>query len=194
MGINGRARTTLQTCHCSAVLLLAAILLAGVPTVAQVQSSEEQGRPHKSIGFVAGDEASPEEVGLPVYPGARPHKDKDDDSSGANLGLWGGTFGFKLAVMKLESADAPEKVTAFYRKALAKYGPVLDCSNNAAKDKQKSDSSTKQLSCGDDRPDKGGMLFKSGTKQEQHIVGIKPDGTGTLFQLVFVEAHSSDSK
>ena len=45
------------------------------------------------------------------------------------MGLWGGSSGFKLFVLKMESSDAPEKVAAFYRKALAKYGTVLDCSN-----------------------------------------------------------------
>ena len=41
------------------------------------------------------------------------------------MGLWGGSTGFKLFVLKMETADAPEKVASFYRKALAKYGTVL---------------------------------------------------------------------
>jgi len=44
------------------------------------------------------------------------------------MGIWGSSFGFKLAVMKMESNDAPEKIAEFYKKALAKYGTVLNCS------------------------------------------------------------------
>ena len=44
----------------------------------------------KGAGVVLSGEASAKDVGLPVYPGSRRHKDKDDDSAGANLGLWGG--------------------------------------------------------------------------------------------------------
>jgi hypothetical protein len=61
------------------------------------------------------------------------------------MGLWGSTFGFKLAVMKMESNDAPEKIAEFYKKALAKYGAVLNCSDPSQKEgaKEKSGSSNK---------------------------------------------------
>ena len=138
-------------------------------------------------------EATAKEVGLPLYPNSRPHKDNKDDSSSANVGLWGNTFGFKLVVLKMESDDATDKVAAFYQKALAKYGKVLDCSNNApgADDKDKDKESTK-LTCQDDRPDPGGRIFKAGSKNKQHIVGIKPSGAGSEFNLVYLEGHSDD--
>src|SRR5208283_1278888 len=75
-----------------------------------------------SIGFIASKNPDAREVGLPLYPGARPHQDKSDDSPKFQLGLWGGSWGFKLVVLKLETNDPPEKVTTFYHKALAKYG------------------------------------------------------------------------
>ena len=79
----------------------------------------------KGAGVVLSSEASAKDVGLPVYPGSRRHKDKDDDSAGANLGLWGGGSGFKLVVLKMESDDSLEKVSDFYRKALAKYAATI---------------------------------------------------------------------
>jgi hypothetical protein len=128
-----------------------------------------------------------------IYPGAKAHKDKDNDSPAAQIGLWGGTFGFKLAVMKMESGDAPDKIAEFYRKALAKYGRVLNCSGASTESSGKDKSgSSSHLDCGDDKPDPGGMLFKAGTKEKQHIVGIKPNGQGSLFQLVYVEARGDD--
>jgi hypothetical protein len=109
------------------------------------------------------------------------------------MGLWGGSFGFKLAVMKMESNDAPEKIAEFYRKALAKYGTVLNCSDpsqkGTAKDKERS---SNKLECEDDKPEKGGMLFKAGTKEKQHVVAIQPNGHGSLFQMVYLEARGDD--
>jgi hypothetical protein len=132
-------------------------------------------------------EASSKDVGLPIYPGARPHKDGGQDKPSAKFGLWGSSFAFKLAVVKLETNDSPEKVAAFYKRALAKYGPVLDCRNASAGQDEKGDPS-KQLDCGSDKPAPGHMTFKSGTKQKQHVFGIEPDGKGSIIQLVYVES------
>jgi hypothetical protein len=35
-------------------------------------------------------------------------------------------------------------------------------------------------------------LFKVGTKEKQHLVAIQPDGQGSLFQLVYVEARGDE--
>jgi hypothetical protein len=142
-------------------------------------------------GIVLSTHANAKDVGLPIYPGARQHKDEKDDSAAANLGLWGSTFGFKLVVLKMESADSPEKIAAFYQKALAKYGPVLDCSHTEASDRKKD---ANKLSCDDDKAEPGKMVFKSGTKEKQHVVGVQANGAGALFQLVYVEARSKDKE
>ena len=144
-------------------------------------------------GLIISAQATAKEAGLPLYPGAKPHKDEKDDSSGAKLGLWGTTFGFKLVALKMESEDSQDKVAAYYQKALAKYGKVLNCSDNSQSqaDKDKNESS-KKLTCGDDRPDPGGMLFKAGSKEKQRIVSVKPNGAGCIFSIVYLEAHSED--
>jgi hypothetical protein len=145
--------------------------------------------PDTDAGLIVSARATAKEVGLPIYPGATPRKDPDkDDSSAANLGLWGSSFGFKLVVLKMESKDAPRKIADYYQRILAKYGPVLDCTNAAPTQESDSEKSAK-LTCGDDKPDKGGMLFKAGTKEKQHIVGVQPNGTGTIFQLLYIEAR-----
>jgi hypothetical protein len=80
----------------------------------------------------------------------------------------------------------------FYRKALEKYGKVTSCPDSSAKasDKQKN----KDLSCDDDdSPEPGEVELKAGTKESQHIVAIEPNGTGTSFSLLYVEAKGSDS-
>jgi hypothetical protein len=166
--------------------LCLSLSFAAFPAAAQ----DENG---KGAGVYVGADANAKDVGLPIYPGARPHKDKDNDTPATKFGLWGSSFAFKLAVIKMQSNDSPDKVAAFYKRALAKYGSVLDCTNSTASssDKDKNESS-KKLGCGDDKPDAGGMLFKSGTTEKQHIVGVQPNGTGTVFQLVYVQVPESD--
>jgi len=150
--------------------------------------------PDTDAGLIVSARATAKEAGLPIYPGAIPHKDPDkDDSPAAKLGLWGNSFGFKLVVLKMESKDAPRKVADYYQKALAKYGPVLDCTNSA-RIKEDDDDKSDKLTCDDDKPDKGGLLFKAGTKEKQHIVGVQPNGTGTVFQLLYIEARGEQKK
>jgi hypothetical protein len=150
----------------------------------------------KGAGVVLSGDASAKDVGLPLYPGSRRHKDKDkeDDSPAANFGLWGGGSGFKLVVLKMESDDSPEKVAGFYKKALAKYGKVLDCSHPAPLDANSSKSDSKSLTCGDDKPEKGGVLFKAGTKEKQHLAAVQPNGSGSLYQLVYVADWGNSKK
>src|SRR6266446_7838146 len=151
--------------------------------------------PETDAGLILSTRATAKEVGLPIYPGSIPHKDqdKDNDSPATKLGLWGASFGFKLVVLKMESKDTPRKVADYYQKALAKYGTVLDCTN-AAKTQASQDDKSDKLTCGDDKPDKGGMLFKAGTKEKQHIVGVEPNGTGAVFQLLYIEARGEQKK
>ena len=165
--------------------LFAALLLTLLPA----QDQKDQ----KGAGITMAADADAKDIGLPLYPGARRHKDKDSDSPGINFDLWGGGSGVKLAVLKLESDDSPDKIAIYYKKALAKYGKVLDCSHPADADAAKN-SSAKQLTCADDKPDKGGQLFKSGTKENQHIVAIQPNSTGSLFQLVYLSNWTDNPK
>jgi hypothetical protein len=175
---------------------LALLLAAALPLAAQDQKDSQQSDKDKdSIGFNLGQNASAKDLGLPIYPGSQRHKDNSADSPALNMGLWGGSSGFKLFVLKMESADAPDKVAAFYRKALAKYGAVLDCSNPPPSNGNTDDGSkksSKALTCEDEKPKSGEISLKSGTKAKEHAVGIQPNGSGTLYQLVYVETRGTD--
>jgi len=167
------------------LFLAVAVLAASVALGTSAQEKEKD-----SAGVVFSGKASAKDVGLPFYPGSIPHKEKDNDSEGMNFNLWGGGSGVKLAVAKMDTSDSPDKVAAFYKKALAKYGKVLDCTNPPPASDSGKDSNA--LTCGDDKPDAGGLLFKAGTKDKQHIVGIKPYGNGTTYDLVALGNWSSD--
>jgi hypothetical protein len=167
------------------VLSGSALMFASAVSAGAVREVQDK----DGAGITFSKQATSKEVGLPVYSGAKPHKDEKDDSPSVQMGIWGSAFGFKLAVMKLESSDAPEKIAEFYKKALSKYGTVLNCSEPSQKPNAKD---SNKLECGDDKPEKGGLLFKAGTKEKQHLVAIQSNGQGSLFQLVYVEARGDD--
>ena len=167
-----------------------ALVLAAQSLIAQDKNQKDSS---KSVGFVLSAEANETDLGLPIYPGARQHKDNSDDSPALHMGLWGGSSGFKLVLLKLESDDAPDKVAAFYRKALAKYGQVLDCNKASAKS-GKPDGHSKELTCDADDMSEGSLTLKAGTNEKQHAVAIQPNGKHSLFQLVYVESPKSESK
>jgi hypothetical protein len=160
------------------------LILAVLPLAAQdKKGSDANKQDGDSIGFVASKNATSKEIGLPLYPGSRRHKDDSNDSSSIQLGAWGGS---KLLVLKMDSDASPDKVTAFYRKALSKYGKVLNCSDAAEKNK-----SSDGLDCESDHADKDETVLKSGTKDAQHTVSIKSNGSGSVYDLVYVEAKGS---
>jgi len=188
-------RLSTQSRHVLRAALLLLALAAALPLAAQDpkdSSAQQSSSDNDSIGFNLGKNASAKDVGLPVYPGARRHKDDSNDSSALNMGLWGGATGFKLFVLKMESTDAPDKVVAFYRKALAKYGTVLDCSNNSTNANSSDDRSSTKLTCDNEKSKPREVSLKAGTKDKQHAVGIEPNGTGTVFQLVYIETKGTD--
>jgi hypothetical protein len=170
----------------SAFFLWSALVISALLAATTVEGQDPDG-----AGAVVSAKASSQDVGLPLYPGSKPHTDKDSSSSSANLGLWGGGSGFKLAVLKMESSDSVEKISAFYKKALSKYGPVLDCSSPPPASDKSSKDGSKALTCGDDKADRGGYLFKSGTKEKQHMVAIEPKGQGTIYTLLNLSAWNA---
>lgn len=127
------------------------------------------------------------DIGLPIYPGARPQLDRDGDKSSVSMGLWAGLFGLRLQLSKFQSEDGVDAVAAFYREALARHGTLLDCSQPAPRPEKEAKASKdedERLSCGRDRAEEGGRLYKVGTKKNFRVVAIKPVGSGAHFQVV----------
>ncbi len=163
-------------------LIVPAVFLGVLARAPDHALAQEEG----GAGLVVSGQATSKDVGLPIYPGAKPHRDTHDDSDAARLALWGGGSGFKLAVLKMESKDPPAQVADFYQKALGKYGKVLDCTHGGSEQVGRNDA--RVLGCDNDKAEKDGRLFKSGTKEKQHIVAIEPYGTGTTFSLIYLWA------
>ncbi len=169
-----------------AAVFIGALAMAAVPA----QAGKDGGW-HLSVG--ANEHATPRDVGLPVYPGSwqwKKDSDKDDNGS-AHIWALLGSAGLKVAVMKLGSHDAPGRIAVFYRRALAKYGPILDCSGPDASSRHLGSGSNK-LTCDHNDSKPGTLLFKAGKDSDQHIVAIKPYGHGSEIDLVFVQVKGFD--
>ena len=141
-------------------------------------------------------DADANDVGLPIYPGAvkRAEPGSDSHSGAFSFGVWGESFGFKLAVVSYRSTDGVEPVARFYRDALAQYGPVLDCTGVHGKREKHDDKadSDKAVTCDGDSVAAGGRLFKVGINRAQRVFEVKPAGDGSTFTLVRIEMHGTD--
>ncbi|MGP0017155.1 MAG: hypothetical protein ACLPHP_01190 [Candidatus Sulfotelmatobacter sp.] len=178
---------------------LAALLLAGC----SVNVKKEQNGEDKQVdittpvgGIHVSKDASAGDVGLALYPGARlKQKDGGDDKS-ANVNISGFGYGVKVVALEYESDDSPAKLIAFYRDQLKKYGNnVLECHTahlDVNADMKDSDRNSHDLTC------EGGsgsnIELKVGTKENQHIVAVEPEGKGSSFSLVYVRTHGKEAE
>jgi hypothetical protein len=141
-------------------------------------------------------DADAKDVGLPIYPGAvkRAGPGSDSHSGAFSFGIWGDSFGFKLAVASYRSNDDVEAVARFYRDALAQYGTVLDCTgvHGKARRHDDTDDRDKPVTCDGDSVEPGGHLFKVGINRAQRVFQVKPAGDGAAFTLVRIEMHGTD--
>lgn len=139
--------------------------------------------------------ASMDDVGLPVYPGARMRQqDSGGDEKSANVNISSFGFGLKVVALEYESDDAPSKLVEFYQNRLKKFGNVLVCHTDnfdMNADIKDSDRGSHELSCEGSRGKN--VELKVGSKENQHIVAVKPEGTGSSFSLVYVRTHGKEA-
>lgn len=130
--------------------------------------------------------------GIPVYPGAhlRP-ADKDGDNHAANINIGAMGFGLKVIAAEYETSDSPEKVKAFYDDKMKAFGTTLVCkghgSGSDVKINTHKNDNDKKLTCDDTSGD--GWEIKAGTSDNERLVSIEPNGSGTRFGTVLVETR-----
>jgi len=146
------------------------------------------------------DQTTAADLGLPVYPGAQIAPDKDNDKS-ADIHMGFGEWELRVKVVNYTTADSEDKVVAFYKNALGRFGNVITCQDNNAVGTPTA--TTEGLTCNDSGQNvqvnehgqdfgyhsgKGGFELKAGSKRHQHIVGFESSGPGqTRFALVAVD-------
>jgi hypothetical protein len=154
--------------------------------------------PFGGMSVKTDDSSVAQSTGIPLYPGATPEvtKDKDGKNNGsADINMSFGSFQLRVKAASFQSTDPPEKILAFYKKSLTRFGPVIQC-----KDHHPVGSPTRTpggLDCSDDDRHTNGVNvnddlsgkteLKVGSRQHQHIVGLDPDGTGTKIGLVALD-------
>ena len=177
-----------------AMMIAATALMSGC----RIESDKKNGNDNVKIATPFGgmtvktnDNVVVEGLGLPVYPGAQLVK-KDKNNGAADVNMSFGSFQLRVKAASYRTPDSPDQVTAFYRKALGRYGDVIQCQN----DKPVGVNSTAEgLTCDNEKQnhvyvnddESGKMQLKAGSKQHQHIVAIDPEGNGTKFGLVALD-------
>jgi hypothetical protein len=205
-----------------AVALISATVLATTLTACSVHSSKDNGSDNVRIStpfggmHVESNKTTATDIGLPLYPGATPYKDAsgEDHAGSANVSMSFGSFHLKVQAVSYQTPDSPEKVFAFYRPALAKYGDVLECDGN--KPIGQPTVAASGLTCSDDEHSKvhfnasdsshittndnglgnhNGHQLRAGSPHAFRLVEVDANHPGfTKFGLVNLELPHGDNK
>jgi hypothetical protein len=187
-----------------AAAFAALLNMPGLRARAQQKENGNQDK-HLDIRSSAGDlhvgnDADARDIGLPLYPGARLKHDEHDKNS-ANLAIFTAAFGMKLVVINYDSDDSPDKLIAYYRDKLKKYGKVIEChtsehGGDVHVNAGKNDSNgSKDVKCDGDNT--GNVVeLKVGTEDNQHLVSVEPSAkdNGSTFALVYVHTRGKQGE
>jgi len=182
-----------------ALACLSVLLLAGcsINVKKQKDGNDKQVDIKTLVGGIhVSKDADISDVGLTVYPGAVPKQNNSEDGQkNANVNISGFGYELKVAALEYRSDDAPDKLQAFYQEQLKKFGSVLVCHTSSHLDvtmkKGGFDHSSHALACESSQGDN--TELKVGTKDNQHIVAIEPDGKGSSFTLVYVRTRGKEA-
>jgi hypothetical protein len=132
-------------------------------------------------------------IGLPAYPGAVAANKDDDKDRSADVDMSFGDYKLRVKVASFRTDDSTDKVEAFYRDGLRRFGGAIACRNNQAVGSPAA--TAEGLTCDDkhghvnvdDSSSNHQLALKAGSERHQHIVTIDPDGGGTKFSLVALD-------
>jgi hypothetical protein len=176
---------------------LASLVLAGCHVTSRQNGNNKNvdiGTPFGSMQVKTNDETTNASLGLTPYPGAVTVKD-DGDNSSADVNMSFGNFHLGVVARSLQTGDSQDKVLAFYRKDLGRYGDVIECKGNVAFG---GPSHTSQgLSCSDkdhNHSSSGAsgdnLELRAGSPLHQHIVAVELKNGGTRIGLVKLDLPS----
>jgi hypothetical protein len=176
------------------VILLAVLLVVAVFRIEKNHSGEygnvRVATPFGGVEIKTNDTSVVQGVGLPAYPEAELQRKEGDYNGDADVDMKFGGVRLRVTTVRYKSSDSPDKVSAFYRKALSRYGDVIECHNGLSvgiptqtPEGLTCDKADAHLSSdGSDM-----MELKAGSKQFRHIVVIDPDRNGSMMELVAVQ-------
>jgi hypothetical protein len=133
-------------------------------------------------------------IGMALYPGAVPEKKDNDNGSAADVNLGFGNFHLSVKALSFTSPDPSDKVLAFYRKDLARFGAVITCRDH--KPVGSPARTPEGLTCASDSDSHAKVSInnsdydeelKAGSRHHQHIVAVESKGAGTKFGLILLD-------
>jgi len=167
-------------------LLLAVTLLPSCSVDRQKKGNTDKVEVQTPVGdlnVTSRKEAQPSDVGLAGYPGARPISDEGQGSAQAHIAM--PFLNLKMAGVKFESSDPPQKILEFYRHELGRYGQV--------KEEHRGSSSTNiQGFSWRSTPDQ--VTLSAGPGDTTHVVAVQPEGSGSKFALLYIRAKDPDQQ
>lgn len=126
-------------------------------------------------------------TGLSLYPGATQVHKHGDSSGAADVNLSFGGFNLGVHAVELRTPDPPDKVLAFYRKDMGRYGTVILC--HGKHEVGEPSRTVAGLSC--DSDNSGGsnneLELRAGSEQHQHVVSVNSEEGGTHIGLVALD-------
>lgn len=180
----------------AALAVPACLLLAGCHVSDHKNGNNDNvdiGTPFGSMQVKTNNNTDTSAIGIAAYPGAVPVKDNDKDSNSADINVSFGSFHLGVRAAGFQTPDAQDKVVAFYRKDLARYGDVIECANDTpigepTHTSQGLNCDTKHgthISTGDH-----GVELRTGSELHQHIVDVEANNGGTKIGLVALDLPS----
>jgi hypothetical protein len=149
---------------------------------------------------VRSDQTTAADLGLPAYPGAQMASDNSGDKS-ADVRMGFGPWQMRVEVVTYTTPDVRNKVIAFYRNALGRFGDVLSCQGDHAVGSPSVTSDG--LTCNESHShvqvngvnveDQNDFTLRAGSKHHQHIFALKSSDQGTRFTLIELQLPSGGS-
>jgi len=175
---------TLQTI----AALLALSLLAGCHITSNKNGKNDDvdiKSPFGSMHVKTNDDVDTAAIGLSTYPGSTLWKDddaeaKNHDSHSVNMNMNFGDFHLGVKATALRSTDSQDKILAFYRKDMVRYGEVIECQGATTIGTPTRTSQGLTCEADDNKHHEGihigegnELELRSGSDQHMHVVSVQ---------------------
>lgn len=189
-------RTSLLAFACTTMLLFSTGCRIDTHKNGNGNDNVDIGTPFGSMHVKTDDKPDSAKTGMTPYPGATLLKKEGDNSSSADISMNFGGFQLGVHNIDLQTPDPEDKVVAFYKKDMTRYGAVLACRGREAVGTPVR--TGEGLTCGSDQKEfstsnSDHLELRAGSEKHQHIVTVRPDGTGTRIGLVALDLPSGFS-
>jgi hypothetical protein len=183
----------IQTALCPAalaILLCAAGCHINTHKNGDGKDNVDIGTPFGSMHVKTDNSVGGVQTGLTPYPGATLVKKDGDNDGAADINMSFGSFKLGVHAEELRTPDPEDKVIAFYRQDMKRYGDVLTCKGKQAVGTPVRTS--EGLTCGNDsnhnnHSDADHLELRAGSDRHQHIVGVHAEDGGTHIGLVALD-------